>query len=520
MRSSHRIVLNTVVTYARSVVAIGLALFSGRWVLNALGETDLGLFSVVGSIIVLVTFLSNAMAVSSSRHFAFAIGQQNPEEITRWFNAAVSIHLGIAAFLVLVGWPIGEYAIGHLLTIPDHRVSTCLWVFRISLVSAFVSMGAIPFVAMFKAWQYMTEPSVWGMLTSLMTFTLAYTLDSVLGDRLLFYAIGMVTILVTIQAAQVVRAMMVFRECRIVLVQWFDRQRAKEIFSFAIWNLISSLGCVLRDQGSAVLLNLFFGPRVNAAYGIANQVSGQTNQLASAMLGAFGPEITASESRGERERMIDLSLRACKFGTLLIMLFAIPLMAEMHYVLRLWLRHPPQHTAIFCQLILCVFLVDRLTAGYMLAVNAHGRIAAYQATVGTTLVLTLPLEWLLLKLGCPPASVGLAFIATMTGCSAGRLFLGWRLLAMPASRWVKAVAYPCLLVAGGSGMAAMLAVWFLPSTFLRLMLTTASSASASVLIAWFLALDAKERQFMQHSLHRVLDKLSGAKARMGTARSK
>jgi O-antigen/teichoic acid export membrane protein len=508
MNSSQLIVLNTAAAYARSVLGAGLALFSIRWVLNAMGQTDFGLFSIVGSLIIFITFLNNVMAGSVSRHYAFAIGQGDTAEVNRWFNAALSIHLCIAVVLILIGWPVCEYVITHLLTIPADRMSVCILVFRVSLFSAFVSMVSIPFIAMFNAKQHIAELSIWGMLQSILTFALAYSITRVSGDRLLSYAIGMVAILIFVQAIQILRAISIFRECGIERRLWFDKKRLKEIFSFASWNLIGGLGVTLRDQGSALLLNIFFGPKVNAAYGIANQVSAQTNQLATSMIGAFSPEITASEGRGDRERMLSLSLRSCKFGAVLVMLFAIPLLAEMDYVLKLWLREPPVYTALFCQLILCAFIIDKLSAGYMLAVNAYGRIAAYQLTLGTSLVFTLPLAWLFLILGYAPTSVGIAFIITMAICSIGRVFWVRHLFGVPVHIWFITVFMPCVVVACAATFAALVPRLFLHASFLRLMLASIASVAASLLTAWYIALDSRERTFIAQNTLRVLSKIS------------
>jgi len=512
LNSSQRMILNTAATYAGSVLAVGLMLFSSRWVLNALGQTDFGLFLLVGSIIVFITFLNTIMSSSAARHFAYAIGQGDPVEVNRWFNTALAIHLVFASGLILIGWPIGEYIIAHVLTVPVERVTSCLWVFRVSLVSAFISMISVPFVAMFTAQQRIAELSFWNTLRPVLVFTLAYTLTRISGDLLLIYAVGMVAIIVLIQSSLILRATFLFRECRIACGLMFNRQMSKEIFSFATWNMIGGFGGTLRGQGSAILLNIYFGPKANAAFGIANQVSAQTNQLAVAMLGALSPEITAREAGGERARMVNLSVRACKFGTILVMLFAIPLAVEMHYVLKIWLRHPPLHTALFCQLILCTFLIDRLSAGYLLAVLAHGKIAAYQLTVGTCLVLTLPVAWLFLHLGYPPTSVGAAFIIMITLCSFGRVLWARRLLGIPVRRWLNSVVLTCTIVAMAAIFAALAPSWMLPPSFLRLVLATIASFVTALLTTWFFALDSGERDFFRQNARHLLRRITGSGA--------
>ena len=507
--SSRRIILNTSATYIRSVIAAGLGLFSARWILAGLGSSDYGLFAVVGSMIAFITFVNRAMEGSASRHFAFALGRDDSDEVNRWFNTSLSIHLILPVVLILIGAPIGEYCIRHVLTIPPDRIAACLWIFRLSLIAAFGGMVSIPYFAMFSAKQQIAEPAAWGMLQSVVLFGFAYLLTIVSGDRLLFYAGYVVTISVIFQAIQVIRARYIFRECRINSRQLFDKRRFKDTLSFAGWNLIGTFGAVLRNQGSAILLNLHFGPRVNAAFAIANQVSVQASQLGVAMIGAFSPELTASEGRGDRTRMLSLAQHASKVGTILVLLFAIPLIVEMDYILKVWLSEPPLHTALFCRLILATFLLDRLSAGYMLAVNAYGRIAAYQATVGTCLVLTLPLAWVFLKGGAPPTSVGIAFVVTMAAVSAGRVFWARRLLGVPVRSWVRKVAFPTSTVAVAALSVGMGPRWLLSPSLSRLALVTVAGIVTTLFTAWFLALDGNERSLIKQNGGRLLEKWIG-----------
>jgi len=510
MNPSQRLVLNTAASYSRSVFSLALALFSSRWVLHSLGQTDYGLFSLVGSVIVFITFLNGIMANSVSRYFAYSIGQGDSAEVTRWFNTGLSIHLCFGFSLILIGWPVGEYVIGHVLNIPAERIATSFWVFRVSLVSAFASMVSVPFVAMFTAKQHIAEVSGWGGLQSILAFTLAYGLTRYHGDCLLFYAVGVVIIIVFIQAAMVLRALLVFPECRVVVEEWFDRHRLSGVLSFTTWNLIGGFGTTFRDQGSAILLNLHFGPGVNAAFGVAKQVSEQTNQLSASMLGAFYPEITTSEGRGDRDRTLGLSHRASKYGTILVLLFAIPLIVEMDYILKLWLREPPAFTALFCRLILCTFLVDRSTTGYMMAVNARGKVAGYQATVGGSLVLTLPLAWVFLKLGYPPTSVGSAFIITAAICSVGRVLWVRRLFGEPVEKWVGGVLLPCIVVGAAATLAALVPHWLMSTSFIRLVCVSGLSVAGSLLATWFLAFDSSEHAFIRQNRRDFLRKVSRA----------
>lgn len=504
--------LNALATYGRSVLSMALALFSSRWVLNSLGLSDFGLYSVVGSLIIFVIFLNNVMASSVSRFFAYSIGKGDREELNLWFNAAVSIHFGMSLLLIAVGWPIGEYMVRHVLTIPVARLETSVWVFRISLISAFVSMVAVPFVGMFNAKQKISYVAIWGMLQAILSFSLAWFLRYADGDLLWIYAIGMVAIVVFMQSGLIIGAVRKFEECHLSPNLWFNGHRSRRILSFASWNLIGSTGAVLRDQGSAILLNVFFGPKINAGYGIATQVSTQTNQLSAAMIGAFSPEITASEGRGDRKRMLGLADQASKFGTLLVMLFAIPMMIEMDFILELWLKHPPELASGFCRLILATFIMDRLTTGTMLAVNAHGKIAAYQATVGTCLLLTLPISWLFLRMDFPAITVGYVFVGTMFFTSLGRAFWGRHLFEVPLRAWLKNVVAPCLIVGIGSTLIGVGIHLLLSEGLTRLFIACCTTAAATTALTWQFAISSNEKMLLVRKLqkYRIVPQIFGS----------
>lgn len=443
------------------------------------------------------------MATSAGRFFAYSIGKGQVREVNEWFNTSFSIHALIALVLVAIGWPIGEFVVSNILTIPDSRIHSSVLVFRISLISAVISMISVPFAAMFAAKQVITEVAFWGIMQSILTFALAWLLQFTSGDRLTIYAIGMVTIVVFVQGVRIARGIYLFQECSISRSLWFDKKRTKSMFSFSAWNIFGLAGTVLRDQGSAILLNLFFGPRVNASYSIATQVSSQTNQLSAAMLGAFSPEITASEGRGQRARMLALSNTASKFGTMLVLLFAIPLLVEMDYVLKLWLATPPQYATEFCRLILITFLIDRLSSGAMLAINAHGKIAAYQITVGILLLCTLPIAWVFLKIGMNPTSIGFAFIITMLAASIGRMACVRKTLGMSAKEWLKDVIFACGMIAGGSLIFSFIPFYLMPESFLRLILVTLCSTAAYLIIAWTIALKPSERTKIASQVQKI-----------------
>ena len=186
MTQAGRVALNTAVSYSRSLLALFLGLFSARWVLNALGQQDYGLYGVVGSLLISISFLNITLSGSVSRFYAFAIGsarRDSPEvsehDLRGWFNAAIVIHCGLGLILVVIGLPLGEYAIRNILSIPLERIEACIWVLRISVFSSLIGLIAVPYCAFYTAYQYIAELTVFEMLRTLLNFFGAYFLFSV-----------------------------------------------------------------------------------------------------------------------------------------------------------------------------------------------------------------------------------------------------------------------------------------------------------------------------------------------------
>jgi O-antigen/teichoic acid export membrane protein len=518
MRESSRIIANTLASYGNSLFGLFATLFSARWVLQALGETDFGIYGVVGSIVLLLTFLNGGLQAGVSRFYAFSIGrgktlprEQAEEELKYWFNTAFSIHSIFPFFIILAGWPIGEYAIQNWLTLPPDRIESALIVFRISLVTAFMSIFTVPFTAMYSAHQLITELAVFGILRSICTFIGSWFLLQVQSDRLVVYALYMMGINAGIPLLQITRAFYKFPVCRVSFSHMYNPIYFKELFSFVGWKMFG-LTCVsFRMQGAPILINLYFGPQVNAAYSIANRVSMQAATLSSAMTGAFQPAVTDMEGRGDRERMLETCLRACKFGTLLVLLFAIPLMIEMENVLNLWLKTPPQYAAKLCQWMLAILIVDKLTSGHMLAVNASGKIKYYELIQGPLLLSAIPMAWAFFHFKSSPIYMGFAlFLSTVLYCI-GRLIFCKNLLGLPIKTWSKTVLLPIIAITCAGTSASFFHFKLLQPGFARLILTTIISFSITSLTSWTILFSKQEKKYFLGHIKRVLPRWGSTK---------
>ena len=487
-------------TYGRSLFAAAVGIFSSRWIFLALGEVDYGLFAVVGSIIAFITFFNGVLGSSVTRFYAYAIGEARNMDgvegrihVCKWFNTALSIHTAVPLVFTVIGYPIGIYAINHWLQIPMERISACIWVFRISLVTAFFSMVSIPFVSLYTAYQDIAELSLYGFLNSMLVFVTSYWLTGIDSDRLIAYSIMMMSIHVSIPLMQMARAFWKYPACRIDLSEWWNGARNKKLFSFAGWQFFGNCGSMMRHQACTMLTNVYFGPRLNAAYGISSTVLGQTGALTNALVGAFTPAITSEEGAGDRSRMVSYAWRASRYGTFLLLLFLVPLALEINEVLRLWLKNPPAWTSILCLIAFMETIFSKMTVGQQLAISAQGRIARYQATLGTIMISAFPFAWILILFGCGPASVVISLVATTTACALGRIWFGWHQLNMLPVEWLKEVVMPLAMV-GAIALAAGVMVRFtLSASILRIFATSLATFVAMMSAGWFVILGEAER---------------------------
>ena len=512
--SSKRIIINTVASYGNSIVALFLALFSTRWVLQALGQVDFGLYGVIGSLIALISFMSSTLSIGVARFYAYSIGEghvlpkeESKENLKRWFNTALSMHILLPLFLIVIGLPLGEYGIVNWLTIPVERLNACFWVFRTSLISIFFTIISVPFVAMFTAYQRIFELAVFGILRTFAVFTLAWFLLNAASDRLIVYATWMMAINIGITFFQITRAVYRFEACRVQFNYMYNFEYIKRLFRYVGWKFFGMTCHTLRMQGTPFLINLHFGSVVNAAYSLSYSLSIQATSLSTAMTQAFQPAIVSAEGSGDREKMLSMTMQSCRFGSLLVLLFVIPLILEMETILKLWLKSPPQYTGILCQWMLSMLVIDRMTNGYMVAVNAMGKIAGYEFIQGLVLFLALPLIWLLFQAGMGPVSVGYALFVTMIIYCFGRVLFAKILLGFSILQWWRQVFFPVIFLVVLSSTVGYLGKSSFNAGSLSVIITSLSSGVVTFVVGWFFLFNQNERAYTLRNCIKMIQNL-------------
>lgn len=515
MTPGQKIIINSIATYGRTLLAVFLGLFSSRWVLAALGDIDYGLMGVVGSVLVFITLFNALTTAANARYFAFSIGQNNLNLTRMWFNSALSISIILPTILLVAGLFIGEYLIRDFLSIPDGRLDTSLWVFRISMLTAFITMLCAPFLAMFTAKQNIAELSIWGMAVSITTFAFVYWLADIPGNTWLIYSIGISSITSLFTIIQAIRSARKYPECKIVLSYWFNWCRIREMFSYSFWTLFGGLGGLLYHNGIAIVLNKFFPPSlypsVNASYTIGHTVAGHTQTISSSLSGAFMPEIVSSEGRGDRQRVIDLMNKSIRLSFVIISIVAFPILFQTEFILTVWLKNPPEYAVLFCRTMLIAFLIMRLVGSFDSAICATGRIKSYQLAMlslaGATIVAAAILLYFDLGIYCV-CSVIIGYsvlfnIISVVYCK--------RLVNISIRQWCKAVVKPILMTVGmnvsfGFGL---LFVTRTLNSIAVFFIVVVSIITFTTIINWLILTDADEKNRIKRMIKTLKGKVLG-----------
>jgi len=486
--------MNTVFLYGKMLISMVISLYSTRLILVALGIEDYGIFNLVGGVIAMLSFLNVAMTVSTQRFFSFYLGTKEKHKLIQVFNSSVLLHLVIGFTIIIVLELIGIYLFNNVLNIPEERIGTAKIVYHFMVVSTFFTINAVPYDAAINAHENMLFDALTGIFESFVKLGIAIYLLNTVGDKLILYGLLIALLTIIIRIVKSVYCFINYKECRVRLKKYYNISLIREMFSFAGWNLFGSFCNVARNQGLAIILNLFFGVVVNAAFAVAHQVNAQLSAFSRNMLKALNPQIAKSEGAGDRVRMLRLATLASKFSFFLLSLFAIPLIIELTYVLNLWLKDVPEYTIIFCQLILFISLIQMLSVGLMSAIQSVGKIKGYQSTIGTLLLLNLPIAFLLLKLGFEPQSVLIG--AIFLECIAGgvRIWFARRLAGLNAYDFLTGTVLRSVIT-----FVITFSISFVPrllfdESIFRVLLTSATCVISLFLFASLIALTSHENQ--------------------------
>ena len=433
--NNKRIAKNTLLLYFRMLFIMVVSLYTSRAVLNTLGVVDYGVYNVVGGIVVVFSFVNAAMATATQRYITFALGKQDEKWLKTIFSTALQIHVMLAGVVVLLTETIGLWFLYNKMQIPADRMSAAFWVLQCSIGASVIMILSVPYNAAIIAHEKMSAFAYISVLEVVLKLAIIYMLLIFSVDKLILYAFLFFAVQLLIRICYSTYCQRHFEET--IYHRIWDKCLFKEMLGFAGWNVCGNMAGMLSAQGVNLILNVFFGPAINAARGLAVQVQNAIEQFASNFQMAANPQITKSFAHGDLESMHKLIIRTSRITFFLLFMFTLPLYFYAEDILRVWLKVVPQYTAIFLQLSLLVSMVDGVANPLMIAAQATGKIRKFLTIIALIALTIAPISYVVLKMGAAPYMVYLVHLMVCSVIFVVRLLLIKPLIQLSISRYYK-----------------------------------------------------------------------------------
>lgn len=485
------------------LMAIGL--YTSRIILDKLGAVDFGIYNVVGGFVTMFSVISGTMTSASQRFLSFEIGQENKGNVKEVFNTIIYIHIFLALIVLVCGETIGLWFLNSKMNYPIERSVAVNWTFQLSLITFMLNVVSVPYNAALIAYERMKAFAYIGILDAIMKLLICFIIIRTPFDRLITYAWLLTILAISIQIIYMRYCHCNLTSCR--FIGMFDKKTAKSIFSFVGWNTIGALACVAKDQGVNVVLNLFFGPVVNAACGIAHQVLGKIQGFVSNFQLALNPQIIQLYSKNERELMFKLVFRGAKFSYLMMLLLTVPIIVEAKLILGVWLKTVPQYTVIFLQLILINAVITSISNPLIMSMHASGKVRDYQIFVGSLSLLTLPCVYISFQIGFEPYYALIIVILIELLCHIARLLMLKRIMDFPAMSFLKEITSRFFIISTITLLLSFSIYRFVDIIALRFLLIAIESTLCVSILGFFIACNDYERSFFKKKIIIALNKI-------------
>lgn len=501
--SNKRIAKNTMLLYIRMLLTMAVSLYTSRVVLNILGIENYGIYSVVGGVVAMFSFLNGAMASATQRFLSFEIGRNDFTQLRKTFNATQIIHIGIALIIFILAETIGLWFLNNYLNIPDGRMEAARWVYHFSVLTFVVTIIQVPYNAVIFARERMNVYAYVSILEVSLKLGIVFVLNWLTFDKLKLYGILVFVVSVIVASIYRIYVFKNFDESRFLVVK--DKKLFRTLISFSGWNLFGGVSTIASKQGISIILNIFFGTTVNAAQGIAIQVNSAISSFVGNFQRASNPQIVKSYASNDKEYLVNLITRTSKFSFYLVYILTLPVLFEVEYILKTWLKIVPDYTAMFTILILLNSWIEAISNPLMTAVHATGKIKLYQIVMGSVIIFNLPLSYLLFKLGFTPVSTFIVNICITIIVFALRLFFAKKQISyFPISKFVKEVLLKNIPIILVSAFTLWIIKTNLNTGIFRLSLIILISLIVNALTIFTIGLTKNEKFFVKKTMLGVI----------------
>ena len=443
--NSKRIAKNTLLLYFRMCFMMLVNLYASRVILNTLGVVDFGIYNVVGGVIMMLGFLTGSLSAASSRYITYDLGKGDLEIMKETFGNILSIHFILAGIILIVGETIGLWFMTTQLQIPQEREIAAFWVYQFSIFSSMSSIISIPYNASIIAHEKMSAFAYISIMDAVLKLLIIYLLVVIPFDKLIVYGALLFCIQLFDTLVYIIYCSKYLSETHTRFS--YDKSIFKEIFAFAGWTMNGNLAIIGYTQGLNILLNMFFGPAINAARGIAVQVQNVCQQFCTNFQMALNPQLTKSYAVRNLDYMHSLLIKSSKFSFYIMYILALPLALEAPIVLKIWLGIVPDHTVNFLRLILVVGLLYTLANPIVVSVHATGKLKKFQIIEGTMLLMIVPIAYLFMKsFSIKPEFVFLIHIIVEMCTQYARLRIVLPMISMDGREYFSHVIKPIIAV--------------------------------------------------------------------------
>lgn len=499
-----RLIKNTLFLYARMLFVMFVAFFTSRVVLDKLGVEDFGINNVVGGLAVMFVFFSSSMSNATQRFLNFELGKNDVDGAKKVFNQHLFIYGLILIVVLIAAETFGLWFVKNKLTIPENRMFAAVCVYQFTIASLCFTLLGVVFNSMIIAHEDMKIYSYLGIAEGLLKLGIAYLISVVSFDKLIFYSFALALLIVLVQFFYAIYCFRNYSECSF---QWsWDKKQFKSTFAFLGWNTVGTAVYAINSQGVNILLNMFFGPVVNAARGVAYQIDNAVNNFSNNFFTAVRPQITKAYAAQDFEYLNRLFFQSSKYSFFLLWVLCLPIMMCSKTLLSLWLVEVPEWTDIFIVWVLAYSLVNVLGNPIWSIALSVGKLSKYIAIGSAVYLMVFPISYVLLKNGASPVSVFVTLFAVRCVYIMVVLVIIHSYVNFSYKEYFKKIIYPCLLVVGISGVATYVLANLLQESIAKEICVGTFAILSALSCVWFLGMTADDKTFVKSVIKGKLKK--------------
>lgn len=500
--SKSQIARNTILLYGRTLLLLFVSLFTSRIILKSLGVEDFGTYTAVAGVVTMLSMMTGPLSGAISRFITYELGTGDKEKLKRVFANSMAIQILFSVTAVILIETIGVWFLNTKMNIPEDRMSAANWVLQFSVLSFVFQLLSTPFNAVIIAHEKMSSFAYISFLDGVLKLVVAYLIYVVPTDKLASYSVLLAIEALIIRLIYTFYSKNNFEECNAYKLR-IDKDIFLEMFGFAGWSMFGGAAGVIHVQGTNILLNLFGGSVVNAAYGIASQVNSAVTSFVNNFTTAINPVIIKSYASGERDYMLSLVYQGARFSYYLMLFFVVPIFSETEFIVNLWLGQSPKYSVLFIRLLMVNILIDAVSKTMISGVNANGDIREYQIIVGGLLILNLPLSYLALKLAAQvEVVIEISIIISIVALLA-RMIMGRKLIGISIKHFIKDVILKVSIVTFFAFSVPLLLHHFLPYSTVRFITVLIVGVITCAVSVFAVGCNRNERQLILNKIRMI-----------------